>query len=105
VEVYSTHSLTAALDGGEWSASRPGRFTPRGRSPGTHWIGGWVGPRAVLDVVVERKIVVASRSFIYIINAKALKFIPGELHVLLFLILRKISQMILFQFFCFLFVK
>jgi hypothetical protein len=24
----STHSLTSALDGGEWSASRPGRFTP-----------------------------------------------------------------------------
>jgi hypothetical protein len=23
------HSLTSALDGGEWSASRPGRFTPR----------------------------------------------------------------------------
>jgi len=23
-----------ALDGGEWSASRPGRFTPRVRSPG-----------------------------------------------------------------------
>jgi hypothetical protein len=24
----STHSLTSALDGGEWSVSRPGRFTP-----------------------------------------------------------------------------
>jgi hypothetical protein len=52
----STHSLTSALDGGEWSASRPGSFTPRERAPGTHWIGGWVGPRAVLDAVVERKI-------------------------------------------------
>jgi hypothetical protein len=29
----STHSLTSALDGGEWSASRPGRFTPREMSP------------------------------------------------------------------------
>jgi hypothetical protein len=37
-------------------ASRPSRFTPRGRAPGTHWIGGWVGPRAVLDAVVKRKI-------------------------------------------------
>jgi hypothetical protein len=27
----STHSLTSALDGGEWSASRPGRFTPQGK--------------------------------------------------------------------------
>jgi hypothetical protein len=37
------------------------RFTPRplypqGKSPGTHWIGGVVGPRAVLDTVVKRKI-------------------------------------------------
>jgi hypothetical protein len=28
----STHSLTSALDGGEWSASRSGRFT-QGKSP------------------------------------------------------------------------
>jgi hypothetical protein len=52
----STHSLTSALDGGEWSVSRPGRFIPSERAPGTHWIGGWVGPRAVLDAVVKRKI-------------------------------------------------
>jgi hypothetical protein len=39
----STHSVTSAIDGGEWSASRPGRFTHRERAPGTHWIGGWVG--------------------------------------------------------------
>jgi hypothetical protein len=50
------HCLTSALDGGEWSASHPGRFTPRERALGTHWIGGWVGPRAVLDAVVKRKI-------------------------------------------------
>jgi hypothetical protein len=41
----STHSLTSALDKGEWSDSRPGRFTTSERAPGTHWIGGWVGPR------------------------------------------------------------
>jgi hypothetical protein len=29
----STHSPTSALDGGEWSASRPGRFTPQGKIP------------------------------------------------------------------------
>jgi hypothetical protein len=50
------HSLTLALDGGEWSASRPGHFTPRERAPGTHWIGGWVGPRALLDAVAKIKI-------------------------------------------------
>jgi hypothetical protein len=52
----STHSLTSALDGGEWSGSRPGHFIPRERDPGTHWIGGWLSPRAVLDAVVKRKI-------------------------------------------------
>jgi hypothetical protein len=52
----SIHSLTSALDGGEWSASRPSHFTLREGVPGTHWIGGWVGPRAILDVVVKRKI-------------------------------------------------
>jgi hypothetical protein len=55
VKVYSsTHSLTSALDAGEWSASRPGRFPPRKRVPGTYWIGGWVGPRAYMDAVVKR---------------------------------------------------
>jgi hypothetical protein len=52
----TTHSLTSAQVGGEWSASRPGRFTPRERAPDTHWIGGWVVPRAVLDTVVKKKI-------------------------------------------------
>jgi hypothetical protein len=47
--------MTLALDGGEWSASRPGRFTPRERAPGTHWIGGWVGPKAVPDAVLVGK--------------------------------------------------
>jgi hypothetical protein len=52
----STHSITSALDGGEWSVLRPCRFTLRERVPGTHWIGGWVGPRAILNAVVKRKI-------------------------------------------------
>jgi hypothetical protein len=44
---YSFYSFsTSALDGGVWSASRPGRaFTPGERTPGTHCTGGWVGPR------------------------------------------------------------
>jgi hypothetical protein len=47
--------LTSALVGAEWSASRPGRFTPGERAPDSHWIGGWVGPRAGLDDVETRK--------------------------------------------------
>jgi hypothetical protein len=57
----STHSVTSALDGGEWLTSRPYRFTPRERAPGTHYVGGWVGPRAVLDAVVKRKIPIPRR--------------------------------------------
>jgi hypothetical protein len=52
----SAHPLTSALDGGECSTSGSGRLTPRERAPGTHLIGGWVGPRAVLDEVVKKKI-------------------------------------------------
>jgi hypothetical protein len=30
--------LTSALDGGEWSASHPGRFTRGDGATGTHWL-------------------------------------------------------------------
>jgi hypothetical protein len=43
------------LTGGEWSASRPGHFTPEERLSGTNWLGGWVGPRAGLDAMERRK--------------------------------------------------
>jgi hypothetical protein len=42
---YSCYSFfISALDGRDWSASRPGD-----RTPGTHCTGGWVGLRARLD--------------------------------------------------------
>jgi hypothetical protein len=40
---------TSALVPDKWSASRPCRFTP-----GTHWIGGWVGARMGLADVERR---------------------------------------------------
>jgi hypothetical protein len=54
---YSFYSFTtSAQDGGEWSASRPGRaLSPTERTPGTHWTGGWVGLRAGLDKGFEEK--------------------------------------------------
>jgi hypothetical protein len=55
VDVWYHIFLTSALVGGEWSASHPGRFTPGERDPGTHWIGGWVDPRAGLEDVEKRK--------------------------------------------------
>jgi len=42
----STHSLTSALDGGEWPASFPDCFNPKERPPGVHWIRVWVGHRS-----------------------------------------------------------
>jgi hypothetical protein len=42
--------FTSTLDGGEWSASRPFRFTP-----GTRFIGAWVGPRVGLDAIQKGK--------------------------------------------------
>jgi hypothetical protein len=50
VEINSLIFFTSALVGGEWSASRSGRFTP-----GTHWTGDWEGPSAGLDDVEKRK--------------------------------------------------
>jgi hypothetical protein len=48
VDIYILIFLTLTLVGGEWSASRPGRFTPEKRAADTHWIGCWVGPRSSL---------------------------------------------------------
>jgi hypothetical protein len=55
VDVWVHIFLTSALAGGEWSASRPGRFTPGKRASGTNWIGSWVDTRACLDDVEKRK--------------------------------------------------
>jgi hypothetical protein len=47
--------LGLGTSGGEWSASRPSRFTLEERAPGTHRIGGWVSPRTGLDDVEKKK--------------------------------------------------
>jgi hypothetical protein len=39
----------------EWSASRIARFTSGESAPGTHWIEGWLGPRACLDDMEKGK--------------------------------------------------
>jgi hypothetical protein len=46
--------LTSELAGDEWSLSRPDSFTPGGKAPGTHWIGGWVDLRDDLDDMEKR---------------------------------------------------
>lgn len=37
-----------ATDVGEWLGSNPSHFTTGNRASATHWIGGYVGPSAVL---------------------------------------------------------
>jgi hypothetical protein len=61
VEVYFRAS-TSALNGNEWSASGHGRFTPGEKALGSHDIGSWVGPRAGLDAVAPREIILRPES-------------------------------------------
>jgi hypothetical protein len=55
VDVQIHTFFTSALIGGQWSASRPCRFTSGERAPGTQWIGGLVDPRAGVDDVEKKK--------------------------------------------------
>lgn len=47
--------LISTLVVGEWSASPQGRFIPGEREHGTHWIGGWVDPKAGVNNVEKEK--------------------------------------------------
>ena len=47
--------LTSVQDGGEWSASRSSHFTHGERTPGTHGIGSWIGLKASIDILENRK--------------------------------------------------
>jgi hypothetical protein len=55
VDVMIHIFVTSTLIGVEWSASRPCRFILGERTPGTHFIGGWVDPRVGVDDVEKRK--------------------------------------------------
>jgi hypothetical protein len=59
---YSSYSFTtSALDGVSGQRRAPPRFTPRERTPSTHWTGGWVGPRVGLDTEDRGKILCPCR--------------------------------------------
>jgi hypothetical protein len=55
VDVQTHVFFNSALVGNKWSASRPDRFTCKERASGTHWVGGWVGPKARLNDAEKRK--------------------------------------------------
>jgi hypothetical protein len=45
-------SLTSEIYSSGWTTSRSVCFTRRDGAPGTHWVGGWLGPRVSLNAVV-----------------------------------------------------
>ena len=47
--------LTSTLDGGDSSTACTITLFP-GKSPSVHWIGGWVGLRARLDILEKRRV-------------------------------------------------
>jgi hypothetical protein len=55
MDVYIHVFFTSALVRGEWSGSRPDRFTPGEIAPDSHCIEGWVVPRTYLDDLEKRK--------------------------------------------------
>jgi hypothetical protein len=61
VAVWLCLFLIWAFCGDKCSTSRPGRFISGKRALGAHWIGGWVGIRTGLYVVVKRKIPALAR--------------------------------------------
>jgi hypothetical protein len=56
LEVWLHLSSRLEIDGGEWSASHPCRFTRWEIARGTSWIGGRVDPRVGLDAVEKRNV-------------------------------------------------
>jgi len=69
--------LTSALDGCEWSALRSNRFTHSQRAPGTHLIGGWVGPCMYVKNPTSFLLAVKLNSFPFLPGAFLLGHIPG----------------------------
>jgi hypothetical protein len=60
-EVQLHALLPLALDGGQLSPLYQATW-PMGKNGGTHWIWGWVGPRASMDVLEKREASCPSRN-------------------------------------------
>jgi hypothetical protein len=59
---FNLEVLTSALDEDECLASRTGRFIPRVKALVAPCLGGWLGPRAGLDLVAKREILIIAPS-------------------------------------------
>jgi hypothetical protein len=71
VEVGRHSVSTSVLHGRGWLASSLVAL-PREKSPGIHWIRGWVRPRALLDTMEEKQISFSSQE----INSDSLVIEP-----------------------------
>jgi len=49
VEIQVHSFLTSAPERGEWTNARPSRLR-KGKDPSIHLVGGWMGPRAGLEI-------------------------------------------------------
>jgi hypothetical protein len=64
MDVHVCAFLTSALDGGGWSASRPGHLALGGNTPGTHWIECWWTPESISTLKRTRVIQLESLSLL-----------------------------------------
>jgi hypothetical protein len=80
--------------GTSWSASGPCRFTPGERASGTHWTGGWVGPRAGLDDLGKRKCFILPE-----LELRPLSH-PARSQLLIFRLRTRQKSVILLYFYC-----
>jgi hypothetical protein len=87
--------LTSIPIGGDRSASRPCCFTPGDRAPGSHWIGGWVGPGAGMDAMENKNITCSCQELNLGHPARSIVAIPAEISLL------PIYYQIGFKSFCF----
>ena len=75
VEIHLHCFWTSPLYGGKWPALCPSHITisaqPTINSPGTQWIGGWVGPSTRLGILFDRQILVQPEFKLHIVQHTA----------------------------------
>jgi hypothetical protein len=71
------------------------RFTPGEITPGTHWRGGWVGPRAGLDAEARRKIPLRTLCWEYLDLRGKKEYVARENYTTRSFIIYTVHQMLL----------
>jgi hypothetical protein len=68
VEVHIHAFLISALHGGEGQFHAHVTLSPGKRSPGTQWIGCWVGSRGGLDVLKKENLLKKGQALTYLLT-------------------------------------